>query len=137
MSPIGPDNDPIFAKVADKADLIRLRDTEQQSWALVAKALGLGSPGAARRMYSAVVRPHTESVLTVRAAAKVQPVQLDGLDIDTIRKAIAGRTIVVERKTGNQEIAVAKVTSMKDGNVNFSDGDKSRTVKATAIIAIK
>jgi hypothetical protein len=33
------------AKEATKADLVRLRDTEGNSWAKVAEALGLGSPG--------------------------------------------------------------------------------------------
>lgn len=32
---------------------------------------------------------------------------------------------------------MAKVTSVKDGTVNFNDGNKSRTVKAAAIIATK
>jgi hypothetical protein len=137
MAPFGPDNDPVFIQVTDKDDLIRLRDTEQNSWAAIAKLLGLGSPGAARRMYSAVVRPHAESVLVARATPSVQPLQLDGADLDTVREAIAGRTIIVERKNGNEEIAVAKVTSVKDGNINLSDGNKSRTVKATAIIAVK
>ncbi len=44
-----------------------LRDAQHLSWAKVATALRLGSPGAARRAYSALVRDHTLSVLPGRA----------------------------------------------------------------------
>ncbi len=44
-----------------KDDLVRLRDTEQNSWANVAATLGLGSPGAARRAYSSPCEaPHRQ-----------------------------------------------------------------------------
>jgi hypothetical protein len=43
---------------------------------------------------------------------------------------------VVQRKGGTEDITVAKVTSLKNGTVNFNDGNKSRAVKADAIIAI-
>src|SRR5205823_4864603 len=64
----------------------------------VAATVGLGTPGAARRLYSAVVRPHTESVLEGRSSeSKVTPVHLGKANLATIREAIAGRTIVVQR----------------------------------------
>jgi hypothetical protein len=132
-----PTDQPHFEHVTDKAELIRLRDTEQRSWKAVADALGLGSPGRARRVYSAVVRPHTESILVARSVAKVEPVALDGLTVEKVRKAIAGRTIIVERKNGTEQIPVAKVTSIKDGTINFHDGNKARSVKATAVVACK
>lgn len=121
-------------------DLQRLRDDEQRPWAGVAQALGLGSPGAARRAYSQLVRPHADSVLAKRAnpRARVQPVHLADATLDQVREAITGRTIVVERRNGVEDIAVVKVTSIsKDGSVNFNDGVKGRTVKPGAIIATK
>jgi hypothetical protein len=132
---------PVLVKDFDKSDLIKLRDEQQNSWAKVAEALGLGSPGAARRAYSAVVRPHTESVLThvtTRGGAKITPVHLADANLTAIRKAIVGKVIVVQRQ-GNctEEMPVAKVTSLSKGTVNFSDGSKSRSVKAAAIIATK
>jgi hypothetical protein len=120
--------------------LARLRDTDQRSWAQVAQELGLGSPGAARRLYSQVVRPHTESVLEGRtsAGAQVTPVHLADANLATIREAIVGKTIVVQRtKDRTEDIKVAKVTSLKDGTVNFNDGSKSRAVKAESILATK
>lgn len=115
-----------------------LRDTQLLSWAKVATALGLGSPGAARRAYSALVRPHKESVLPGRTTNPLTPVALADADLDTIRAAIVGRIIVVQRKgDATEDIAVAKVTSLKNGTVNFNDGDKGRSVKAEAIIATK
>ncbi len=116
-----------------------LRDDQLLSWAKVAAELRLGSAGAARRLYSNLVRPHTDSVLPGRTPgdAKVKPVHLADADLDTIRDAIVGRTIVVQRAKTTEEIAVAKVTSLKDGTVNLHDGDKSRAVKAEAIIAIR
>jgi hypothetical protein len=122
-----------------KEDLVRLRDTEQNSWAKVAQALGLGSPGGARRAYTALVRPHTESTLAGRAQgeAAITPVHLADADLATIREAIAGRTIVVQRTKGTEDVTVAKVTSLKDGTVNLNDGNKSRSIKAAAIIAVR
>lgn len=115
-----------------------LRDEQNQSWAKVATALALGSPGAARRAYSVLVRPHTESVLPGRSTgASVQPVHLADADLDTVRQAIVGRTIVVQRPKGTEDIAVAKVTSLKNGTVNLSDGAKSRSIKAAAIVAVR
>src|SRR4051812_9280746 len=111
-----------------------LRDKQQLSWAKVAEALNLGSPGAARRAYSSLVRPHTDSVLPGRTPAALTPVHLADADLATIRDAIAGRTIVVQRQGDKTEdIKVTKVTSAKAGTVNFNDGDKSRAVKAEAI----
>ena len=130
-------DEPKFEMVANKELLIHWRDEQQRSWASVAQEVGLGSPGAARRLYSALVRPHTESVLVVRATSKVEPLQLEDLAVEAVRTAIAGRTIIVERKTGNEEIAVAKVTSVKDGTINFHDGDKARSVKAASVVAVK
>lgn len=132
---------PQMVKDFSKADLIKLRDEQQQSWAKVAEALNLGSPGSARRIYSQLVRPHTESVLThvtTRGEAKVTPVHLADANLTAIRKAIVGKVIVVQRQ-GNrtEEIPVAKVASLKAGTVSFSDGDKTRSVKAAAIIATK
>jgi len=115
-----------------------LRDEQGQSWAKVATALALGSPGAARRAYSVLVRPHTESVLPGRSTGvSVQPVHLADADLDTVRQAIVGRTIVVQRAKGTEDIAVAKVTSLKAGTVNLSDGAKSRSIKAEAIVAVR
>jgi hypothetical protein len=127
------------AKEATKADLVRLRDTEGNSWAKVADALGLGSPGAARRAYSTAVRPHTQSVLAGRATpgAEITPVHLADATLAKVREAIAGKTIIVQRKDGTEKIKVAKVTSVKNGTINFNDGDRSRNVKATAIVATK
>lgn len=124
---------------AYKEDLVRLRDTEQNSWAKVAAELGLGSPGAARRAYTALVRPHTESVLDGRpqGGAKVSPVDLTTADLDSLRETIGGRRIVVQRKDGTETIKVARVTSLKAGTVNFNDGNKSRSVKVEAILALK
>jgi len=64
----------------------------------VAEALGLGSPGAARRLYSAAVRPHTQSVLVKRVVAKVDPVDVSNATLEQLRKKLAGRTIIVDRK---------------------------------------
>lgn len=116
-----------------------LRDDQLLSWAKVAAALDLGSPGAARRAYSALVRPHTDSVLPghLPGTAKVTPVHLVDADLATITEAIVGHTVVVQRAKGTEDITVAKVTSIKAGTVNLHDGNKSRSVKAEAIIAIK
>lgn len=127
-------------RVTDHDELVRLRDTEQKSWAQVAQAIGVRSPGAARRLYTQLVRPHTESVLEGRSTAKanVTPVNLADADLETIREAIVDKTIVVQRtKDRTEDIKVAKVSSVKNGTVNFHDGDKSRAVKAEAIIATK
>jgi hypothetical protein len=135
-----PDQPQFTVSEVGKELLERLRDAEGNSWAKVATALGLGSPGAARRAYTALTgRHHTASVLPGRASkgGAVQPVNLAGSTLDAIREAIAGRTIVVQRKGGNEEILVAKVTSLKAGTVNFNDGAKSRSVKAEAIVAVK
>lgn len=116
-----------------------LRDDQLLSWARVAAELNLGSPGAARRLYSSLVRPHTDSVLPGRTPgdAKVTPVHLADADIDTIRDAIVGRTIVVQRAKATEDIHVAKITSVKNGTVNLHDGNKARSVKAEAIVAVK
>lgn len=119
--------------------IANLRDEQLLSWAKVAEALNLGSPGAARRLYSSLVRPHTDSVLPGHSfgTAKVEAVHLADADLDAIREAIVGRTIVVQRAKATEDLHVAKVTSIKDGTVNLHDGDKGRSVKAEAIIAIK
>lgn len=119
-------------------DIAVLRDERQLSWAKVATELALGSPGAARRAYSTLVRPHNESVLPGRTTgAKVAPVHLADANLATIREAIVGRTIVVQRAKGTEDIAVAKVTSLKNGTVSLSDGAKSRSVKTEAIVAVR
>jgi hypothetical protein len=119
--------------------LTDLRDKQLLSWAKVADALNLGSPGAARRMYSSLVRPHTDSVLPghTPGTGKVQPVNLADADLATVRDTIVGHTIVVQRAKATEDMPVAKVTSIKDGTVNLHDGNKSRSVKAEAIIATK
>ena len=116
-----------------------LRDDQQHSWAKVAATLDLGSPGAARRAYSALVRPHTESVLAVRTTGdgKVKPVDLTGLDLDALRERCVGRTLVVQRKNGTEEIPCVKVTSVKGDTMNFGDGTKARSVKTAAVVAVK
>jgi hypothetical protein len=105
----------------------------------VAEALGLGSPGAARRAYTQHVRPHTESALAgqTNSGAGITPVHLADATLGKVRDTIAGRTIIVQRKDTTEKITVVKVTSVKDGTVNFNDGDKSRSVKAAAIVAVK
>ncbi len=120
-------------------DLTRLRDEEQNSWAKVAGALGLGSPGAARRTYSALVRPHQESVLAGRTTkgGNLTPLTLAGATLAAVREAIVGKTIVVQRRQGTEAIAVAKVTSVKGGAINLSDGAKARTVKAEAVLGTR
>lgn len=92
-------------------DLTRLRDEEQNSWAKVAEALGLGSPGAARRTYTQLVRPHTESVLAGRTTkgGQLTPLTLAGATLAKVQEAIVDRTIVVQRKGGTEAIRVAKV----------------------------
>ncbi len=120
-----------------KEQLATLRDGEKLSWAKVADKLELGSPGAARRVYSKLVRPHTESVLPKMAKASAQPVDLASANLATIQEAITGRTIVVQRKDHQELIKVAKVTSLKNGTINLSDGAKTRAVKASAVVAIK
>lgn len=131
--------DPFTAQQITAKQIANLRDEQLLSWAKVAEALSIGSPGAARRLYSSLVRPHDESVLPGRTPgdAKVQPVHLADADLDTIRDAIVGRTIVVQRAKATEDMKVAKVTSVKAGTVNLHDGDKSRAVKAEAIIAIR
>jgi hypothetical protein len=123
----------------NKDQLVQLRDTEQQSWAKVADALGLGSAGAARRAYTQHVRPHTESVLAGHASggAGITPVHLEAATLATLRDTLVGNTMIVQRKNSTEKIKVVKVTSLKDGIVNFNDGNKSRSVKATAIVAVK
>lgn len=117
--------------------LSALRDDQQLSWAKVADSLGLGSPGAARRAYTAHVRPHAESVLTVRRSGGPTPVNLADADLDGLREALVGRVAIVDRNGHHDEIAVAKVTSLKNSTVNFHDGDKSRSVKAASIVAVR
>lgn len=119
-------------------DISALRDHQQNSWAKVAQAFNLGSPGAARRAYSALVRPHTQSVLAGRVSGGgVTAVHLADGNLATVRDAITGRTIVVQRKDRTEDLLVVKVTSVKAGTVNFNDGNKARAVKAEAIIAVK
>jgi hypothetical protein len=57
--------------------------------------------------------------------------------LEELREAIAGRTVVVQRAEGTEDIHVKRVTSVKAGTVNFNDGAKSRSVKAAAIVAVK
>ena len=120
-------------------DIARLRDDEQNSWAKVANALGLGSPGAARRAYTALVRPHTESVLEgrTRSAANMTPIHLDGADLETVRKLIVDRTIVVQRRDGTEDMYVAKAANLKGDTININDGNKTRSVKASAVIGVR
>lgn len=121
-------------------EIAALRDEELLSWAKIAKRLGLGSPGAARRAYSALVRPHTESVLPGRttSASDLTPVTVAGLDLEGVRDAIVGKTVVVQRSNGKTEaVPVERVTSLKGDTINFNDGNKSRSVKADAVIATK
>ncbi len=84
-------------------------DGSHLSWGKVAQALKLGSPGAARRAYSALVGPHTGSVLPNRPqgtkGAGVQPVAFtDDTTLDELREAIAGRTVVVQRADHTESI---------------------------------
>ncbi len=121
-----------------KEQLEILRDGELLSWAKVAQRLELGSPGAARRIYTKLVRPHTESVLPAEAKASAQPVDLAEANLSQLQELLTGRTIVVRRKGDHQEpIPVAKVTSLRNGSISFNDGAKTRTVKATAVVAVR
>ncbi len=121
-----------------KEQLEILRDGELLSWAKVADRLALGSPGAARRIYTKLVRPHTESVLPAKAKASAQPVDLTTANLAQLQELLTGRTIVVQRKGDHQEqIKVAKVTSLRNGSISFNDGAKTRTVKATAVVAVR
>jgi hypothetical protein len=43
----------------------------------------------------------------------------------------------VQRKDSTEEITCAKVTSIKGDTINFNDGNKARSVKASAIVAVK
>jgi hypothetical protein len=117
----------------------KLRDEDHLSWAKVAEALSLGSPGAARRAYTALVRPHTESVLPggSRSGSGLTPVDLAGMAQAKVADTIAGRTIVVQRRNGTEDVYVERVTSVKADTINFNDGAKSRSVKAQAVIALK
>lgn len=121
----------------DKEQLAILRDGEHLSWAKVAERLDLGSPGAARRVYSKLVRPHTESVLPGKAKGDAEPVDFTDANLATLQERLTGRTIVVTRAHGQEQIPVAKVTSVKNGNINFNDGAKTRTVKAAAVVALR
>jgi len=68
--------------------LTDLRDNQLLSWAKVANELNLGSPGAARRAYSALVRPHAESTLPGRnPSGALAPVHLTDADLATIGTA--------------------------------------------------
>lgn len=121
-------------------DIAAARDEELLSWAKVAQRLGLGSPGAARRAYTALVRPHTESVLPGRTSggSDLTPITVAGLDLEHVRESIVGKTITVQRSNGKTEaIHVERVTSLKGDTINFNDGAKSRSVKAEAVIATK
>ncbi len=121
----------------DKEQLAILRDGEHLSWAKVAERLDLGSPGAARRVYSKLVRPHTESVLPGKAERDAEPVDFTDANLATLQERLTGRTVVVTRAHGQEQIPVAKVTSVKNGNINFNDGAKARTVKAAAVVALR
>lgn len=57
-------------------------------------------------------------------SAKVTPVHLAGADLDTLRKALVGQVAVVQRAKGTEDVAVAKVTSVKAGTVSLHDGNK-------------
>lgn len=125
--------------IITKEEIADLRDGQLLSWAKVAEALELGSPGSARRVYSALVRPHTESILPGRSTkgSTATPVHLEGADLETVRATLVGKTMTVQRKNGTEEIPVTKVTSLKGETVNFNDGNKARSVKAPAIIAVQ
>lgn len=120
-----------------KEQLEILRDGELLSWAKVAERLELGSPGAARRVYSRLVRPHTESVLPSRTKTSAQPVDLAAANLAELQEQLTGRAIIVQRKDHQEQIEVAKVTSLRNGSINFNDGAKTRTVKATAVVAVR
>lgn len=54
-------------------DIVRERDTQKQSWAIVATQLGLKSPSAARTAYADLTgRPHTDSQIKVNRAPSGQ-----------------------------------------------------------------
>ena len=99
-----------------------LRDGSHLSWAKVAQALKLGSPGAARRAYTVLVRPHTESVLPNREAGAAKRGCRTAGDLhrrnhpEELREAIAGRTVVVQRGDTTEDIHVMRVTSVKAGH---------------------
>lgn len=120
-------------------DIARLRDEEQMSWAKVASALGLGSPGAARRAYTALVKPHRESILagSTRNARTMKPLHLDGADLEAIKDLITEQTIVVQRKDGTEDMYVAKITSIKGDTINVHDGTKARSLRVESVIGFR
>lgn len=75
--------------------LVAERDTAGRSWAQVAINLGLGSPGQARKAYSALVRPHHESQMSgkraSRAAVKGRTVDSPGWNDDSDQDEIEAR----------------------------------------------
>jgi hypothetical protein len=76
--------------------IVAERDTAGRSWAQVAVNLGLGSPGQARKAYTALTgKPHHESQMTgrraTRAVSKGRKVTAPGWDDDSDQDAIAER----------------------------------------------
>jgi hypothetical protein len=103
-----------------KEAIEQARDGAGLSWADVAKAVGLSSPGAARKAYEALTgRSHNTSVMTgkraprgSRTGAGVERPQWDNdTDTDTITETIERRRIYVRRPLWSEpeEIWVAKV----------------------------
>lgn len=77
-------------------ELVAERDTAGRSWAQVAVNLGLGSPGQARKAYTALTgKPHHESQMTgrraTRAVAKGRTVDSPGWDDESDQEAIEAR----------------------------------------------
>ena len=43
----------------------------------------------------------------------------------------------MDRNGHHEHVPVAKITSLKAGTINLNDGNKSRSIKAAAIVAVK
>jgi len=103
-----------------KEGIEKARDKDGLSWADVAKAVGLKTPGAARKAYEVLTgRSHASSVMTGKRAPRgskssagmLRPQWDNDTDTDTITEAVEGRRIYVRRPlmTEPEELGVAKV----------------------------
>lgn len=103
-----------------KEGIEKARDADGLSWADVAKAVGLKTPGAARKAYETLTgRPHTASIMTGKRAPRgsrssvgvLRPEWDNDTDTDTITEAVEGRRIYVRRPlmAEPEELGVAKV----------------------------
>jgi hypothetical protein len=132
-----------------------LRDKKQLSWKRVAEELGLGSPSSARRAYSELVRPHTESVIQGKGGRPAAsgdgdngwtPVDVTSCNtIAQVRDALAGHVVQVHaiRKSGHvRRLDAVKVANLDpkatQPTVDLVGADgKAHTVRLDKIAAVK